>query len=278
MTKPLVSIIIPCYNNWENIEEAVDSALAQDYPNTEIIIIDDGSNDKTKAILQKIEPKISKLITQENKGASKARNVGIAQASGKYILPLDSDDYFECSFCSKAIEIIENDEKIKLVTCYIRRFGKNIQDFILKYPDSELKDFLKYNHAIGNSLFRKTECEKVGGYDEKMKKGYEDWEFFIRLLSNGGKSICIKEQLFHYRLRESSNTATANRNKYDLLKYIYLKHKDLYVRHYELLIDHNLERLKFVENSEKRIYKKPEYRIGEYILWPIRGIRKIFTF
>ena len=278
MTGPLVSIIIPCYNNWEYIEEAVDSALAQDYPNTEIIVIDDGSDNKTKTILKNIEPKVSRLITQENKGTSAARNVGITQASGKYILPLDSDDYFESTFCSKAIKIVEENLDAKIVTCYVRRFGEGIQEFVVEYPDSELRDYLKFNHAIGNSLFKKSEWEKVGRYDENMKRGYEDWEFFIRLLANGGKSVCIKERLFHYRLRGDSNTAIANKNKYDLLKYIYLKHKELYVANYELLIDHNLERLRFVENSERRVYSKPEYKVGRYIVKPIRRLRKIFRF
>ena len=172
-------------------------------------------------------------------GASKARNVGIHQALGKYILPLDSDDYIESSYCSKAIKIMENNSNARIVTCYVRRFGENLKEFVVKYPDADLRDFLKYNHAIGNSLFRKKDWEAIGGYDEIMRKGYEDWEFFIRLLANGGRSICIEEVLFNYRLRNDSNTALANKNKYDLLKYIYTKHKDLYIENYDLLINHN---------------------------------------
>lgn len=76
-THPKVSIVIPCYNDDQYIEQSVQSALNQTYPNIEIIVVDDGSNTKTKEVLKKIEPKITQLITQENQGQSTARNVGI---------------------------------------------------------------------------------------------------------------------------------------------------------------------------------------------------------
>ena len=97
--KPLISIIIPCYNDSDFIEKAVQSALHQTYPNIEVIVVDDGSNTRTKQVLHVLRPSITKLITQENKGQSTARNVGIGAAKGYYILTLDSDDFFEFSFC-----------------------------------------------------------------------------------------------------------------------------------------------------------------------------------
>ena len=70
--KPLISIVIPCYNDWQYVEQAVNSALNQTYPNKEVIVVDDGSNKKTKLVLKTIEPRITKLITQENQGQSTA--------------------------------------------------------------------------------------------------------------------------------------------------------------------------------------------------------------
>ncbi len=95
----LVSIIIPCYNDEQYIEQCVNSALNQTYSNIEVIVVDDGSNRKTKTVLKKLEPNITTLITQNNQGQSTARNVGIRYAKGNYILVLDSDDYFEPTFC-----------------------------------------------------------------------------------------------------------------------------------------------------------------------------------
>ena len=98
----LTSIIIPCYNDAQYIEQSVLSAVNQTYPYIEVIVVDDGSNAETKKILKKLESKIFKLITQENYGQSKARNIGIEAANGDYILVLDSDDYIESTFCEKA--------------------------------------------------------------------------------------------------------------------------------------------------------------------------------
>lgn len=91
---PLVSVIIPCYNQQEFIEEAVDSVLAQTYPNVEIITVNDGSTDNSHEIIQKIlfkNPEI-KYKNVSIGGVSKARNIGIELALGKFILPLDADD------------------------------------------------------------------------------------------------------------------------------------------------------------------------------------------
>ncbi len=95
----MVSIIIPCYNTSQYIEQAVNSAKAQTGVQIEIIVVDDGSNQETKMVLRRIEG--VKLLTQKNLGQSAARNAGIKEASGKYIFILDSDDYVEPSFCQR---------------------------------------------------------------------------------------------------------------------------------------------------------------------------------
>ena len=104
----LVSIIIPCYNDAQYIEQSVQSALDQTYPYKEIIVVDDGSNVETKAVLKKLESKITLLITQENQGQSTARNVGIKATKGDFILVLDSDDYFLKEKLKNFHDFIEN--------------------------------------------------------------------------------------------------------------------------------------------------------------------------
>ena len=108
----LVSIIIPCYNQAQYLEEAVNSAIKQTYPNIEIIIVNDGSTDNTQEIalsLQKKHPEIIKVITQVNKGLSEARNTGIRESLGEYILPLDADDILDLKMISKCMNIIIQD-------------------------------------------------------------------------------------------------------------------------------------------------------------------------
>lgn len=267
----LISIIIPCFNDAQYIEQSVLSALNQTYSNIEVIVIDDGSNAETKGVLTGLESKITKLITQNNKGQSAARNVGIRAASGTYILVLDSDDYFETSFCEKAIGILEN-RKIKLVTCYTKKFNDSYCDNY--YPQGgDLKDFLMYNQATGSAMFRKMECIAVGGYDETMRFGFEDWEFYIRLLEKGGRAFVIPEFLFHYRLKENSTTSRANKIKYQLQYFIYEKHKTLYVLYFQDFITHLLKKIEREETEKIKNTERLEFKIGKAILQPFRWIK-----
>jgi glycosyltransferase involved in cell wall biosynthesis len=271
----LVSIIIPCFNDASFIEKSVSSAINQDYENIEVVVVDDGSDQNTKNVLRNIESKISKLITQKHNGVSAARNMGISVATGKYVLTLDSDDYFDETFCDKAVKLLEENVDAKIVSCYAKRFGQGKED-IIRHSDSSIRDFLKYNHTLGNALFYKKDWELAGGYDEDMKKGYEDWEFFIRLLKNGGRSMIIPEVLFFYRMKEKSNSTIADSHKYELLRYIYTKHSSLYKENFEILVDHLLCRLEVVEKAERKNLRKPEFRLGKTILDPIRKIKRLF--
>lgn len=271
----LVSVVITCYNDAEFIEEAVQSILNQTHPNIEIILVDDGSDEKTKNVLTKLTPTVSKLITQTNKGQSAGRNTGIAAANGEFILVLDSDDYFENSFIEKALKIIIENPEIELVTC--DAFIHEVSGAILNYSSNggDIKTFIQYSAALGNSMFRKNSWKVTGGYDEDMRKGWEDWEFFIRLLTKGGKAYVIQEPLFHYRRRVHSTTSRANKNKYELWKYIYKKNQSIYVANYDTFIDYVVDKFERNEAELKKMYLKPEYKIGFFVLKPFRFLKRL---
>lgn len=275
-TSNLISIIIPCYNDAEFIVQAVESALNQTYPNKEVIIVDDGSDVETKRILKKIEPKIDKLITQENRGQSKARNIGIKHAKGDYVLVLDSDDYFELTFCEKAINIFKVKRNVKLVTCYATLLFEKMHDsYVHKPSGGTIKDFIKSNGALGSAMFLKKDFLLVGGYDESMKQGFEDWEFYIRLLKNGGVAYTIPEPLYNYRKRENTTTSRALKVKYDLLKLIYFKHKDLYKENFEIIITHLLGRIEREEREKIKNTERIDFKIGKLALKPFRWVKSI---
>jgi glycosyltransferase involved in cell wall biosynthesis len=273
----LVSIIIPCYNDWQYVEQAVASALSQTYAYKEVIVIDDGSNVKTKEILKKIEPKITKLITQENKGQSTARNAGIEASKGDYILVLDSDDYFEPTFCEKAFAIFKNNSNCKLVSCQANLISENSKISLYKPVGGSIDNFLFSNAALGTSMFKKEDWNSCGRYDETMRKGLEDWEFFIKLLKHEGSAEIIQEPLYNYRKRNDSTTSKANSNKYELLNYIYTKHKDLYVSNYSLFVGHLLARIEREEQEKFKNLKRIEYKLGYFILRPFRFIKSVIN-
>lgn len=273
---PLVSIIIPCYNDAQYIEQSVNSALNQTYKHIEVIVVDDGSNSETKAVLKTLEPKITKLITQENKGQSTARNVGISQAQGDYILVLDSDDFFEPTFCEKAIDAFESNLHCKIVTCWANLIYENGTVELYKPNGGDLNTFLINNCALGSVLFKKEDWKFCHGYDEQMRKGFEDWEFYIRLLMHGGSAQVIFEPLFNYRRKLVSTTSKANKIKYELLKHIYFKHDILYKENFQLLISHLLNSIEHEEKEKIKNTQRLEYRLGSFILKPFRFIKTLF--
>jgi glycosyltransferase involved in cell wall biosynthesis len=277
MLKPLVSIVIPCYNDAQFIEQSVASALKQTYKNKEVIVVDDGSNTETKVVLQKLAPKITKLVTQENSGQSTARNAGIAIASGSFILTLDSDDYFEYSFCEKAIDLFLRENETKIVSCYANLLFEDGSSRLYKPKGGAIKEFMYANRALGTAMFRKEDWSRCGGYDEAMRSGFEDWEFFIRLLKDGGNTAIINESLYNYRKRNDSTTNKANRIKYEILNYIYNKNSDLYKNDYEKFVKHLLTLVEKEEKEKNKNLNRIEFRLGYFLLRPVRFFKHCFS-
>tara|TARA_R110002033_G_scaffold34427_1_gene72096 strand:+ start:4951 stop:5793 length:843 start_codon:yes stop_codon:yes gene_type:complete len=275
----LVSVIIPCFNDYLYIKEAIESINNQDYNNIEIIIIDDGSNLKTKKVLNKISQHNIRLIVQKNLGPSVARNEGIKLAKGDYILTLDADDYFEPSFISRAISIIEANDKIGMISCWAKIFGDRIkEEQYVKPKGGGLFEVLFQFHpfALGSLLYRKQCWEKINGYDENMKNGYEDWEFNISVIKQGWEIFIIEDFLFNYRDRPNSRNSLANKNyQFELRKYIYLKHKNLYEIYWDTLIEQYYDLIIDLEKKNNLIFNSLDYKIGKTLLKPIRILNNI---
>lgn len=277
--KDLVSVIVPCYYQALYLSEALQSVLNQTHTDWECIIVNDGSPDNTGEVAKKWmekDPRF-KYIHKENGGLSSARNVGIAMAVGKYILTLDADDKYEKTFIEKALVLFNNNKNIGVVSSWILRFSENNLMDLHKPTGGELKDFLYGNAATGTSLFRKECWTKVGGYDEKMQSGYEDWEFYIRLCSFGWSVYILQEPLFFYRQHTiSMRTIALNNHDTEIKKYIYHKHEALYKEHYEDLIDYFLKTITLEKKQNSKIQNKIDFRLGATVLKPFRIIKSLF--
>lgn len=273
---PKISIIIACFND-PCVVKAVNSASLQTYSNKEIIVIDDGSNGETKNAIKTVEKHIDILITQQNYGQSIARNNGIKKANGDYILNWDSDDFFEPSFCEKAIKHFQEDENIKIVSCYAQRFNEKgkIDDFIPKGGD--ISSFLFSNAALGSAMFLKKDWLECGGYEEKLPiLGFEDWELYIQLLKKGGYAYIIPELLFNYQVRHGSTTQRIKALKEEKFKVIINKHSELYKENIEKLIEVLFERVARERNETLRKENSYNYKIGSFILRPLRYFKSLF--
>ncbi len=226
---PIISVIIPCFNYGRFIEEAVQSVLAQTFKDYEIIIIDDGSTDfLTMEVLTEIEKKHPgiKIIHQPNGHLSNARNNGIKVSRGEFYLPLDADDTIEPTLLEKCYAVISQEPELGYVYPYVRFFGN--KDFVWENQEFNFYDLLWVNHPTLSALIRKKAWEESGGYDEDMKEGYEDWEFWIRLGKGRWFGKLLPEPLFNYRKHGESMLSGTELKHNSIVRYIRSKHKDLY--------------------------------------------------
>lgn len=252
-----VSVIMPCFNDGIYIEEAIASVLCQTYNNIEIIIIDDGSDDKrTLDILERIDnPKI-KILRSTRLRPAGARNYGIQAATGKYILPVDSDDKIDPTYVEKAVKILEANPNIGVVYCFADLFGEKTGRWQL--PDYDFRTMLLDNIVFVTAMFYKSDWEKVGGFNTKMKAGMEDYDFWISLLEIGREIYQIPEVLFHYRIKSVSRTTQFQDDcvsKQETYREIYYNHPDFYKQYKDeyaiVLRDALIEQIHLRQKYEK---------------------------
>ncbi|NVK51267.1 MAG: glycosyltransferase family 2 protein [Cyclobacteriaceae bacterium] len=231
--KPLVSIIIPCYNQASYLEETIQSAFNSTYRPLEVIVVNDGSTDSSLQVaLSQLKnyPELE-IIDQENKGVAAARNAGIRQAAGTYLLPLDGDDKIHPEYITRAVEVLESNPEVKVVYCQGEKFDENGSKAWKLKPFSR-RALARDNMIFVSSLFRKKDCEKVGGFSEDMRMGREDWEFWIKLLKDGGEVIQLPFVGFFYRLTPGSKRKQtgSNQKKRERIAYLNRKHADFFNR------------------------------------------------
>lgn len=207
--KPLISVIVPCFNQGEFLTETLNSVMGQTYSNWECIIVDDGSEDDTSVVAAEFVEKDRRFsyIKQDNQGPSIARNNGISLSKGTFILPLDSDDIIESTYLEKAIDYFNNHPDTKLIYCRADRFGEELGEWRL--PRYSYDALIRSNCLIVSSVFLRKDFDRVGGYNPQMDIGLEDWELWLELLRPNDKVHRIDEILFHYRVRNGSRTTGA---------------------------------------------------------------------
>ncbi len=207
MIKPKVSIIIPAYNAIKYLPETVESVLKQSFTDFELLIINDGSSDNTVEWVSSISDSRVRLISQENKGLSGARNTGITSSKGEYISFLDADDIWEPTKIEKQVYKLDNDPTVGLVYTWVKYFYEDIESVRLGDPDAEgnvLKAILEANVVMcgSNAMVRRFCFEEVGKFDENLTS-IEDWDMWIRIASKYSFAV-VKEALVYYRQHNSN--------------------------------------------------------------------------
>ncbi|MEC4802976.1 MAG: glycosyltransferase family A protein [Jaaginema sp. PMC 1079.18] len=213
---PLVSVIIPAYNAALFIERTLISVLTQTYQNLEIIVVDDGSQDETVAVIEQYAKQDDRilLLQQENAGVAAARNFGIRASQGEFIAPIDADDIWYPENIEKQVNCaIAGGEKVGLVYSWSVDIDENDAirgGFRASDIEGDIYKTLVCHNFLGNassSLIRRSYLNQVGDYDSNLKaqnaQGCEDWDLYLRL-ANVADYAVVPEFLVGYRkLRHS---------------------------------------------------------------------------
>jgi glycosyltransferase involved in cell wall biosynthesis len=223
----MVSIIIPVYNREKYIDASILSAAGQTERDIEIVVVDDGSTDRSGEICDKWAERDRriKVFHTDNHGVCQARNYAIERASGEYILPLDSDDIIGEVYVEKAEKILDTHPETGIVHCNVNLFGTVNRKLVL--PQYNLITELFSNCITATAMFRTSDWTSVGGYSDEFREGLEDYDFWLSLISLGRQVFKLPETLLFYR-RHGQNSISGER--FDI------QHRKI-IRHHMMLYD-----------------------------------------
>lgn len=227
MSKPVLSVIIPCYNSGQLPFEAVQSVMTSSHPEmTTVIIVDDGSTDEESiAAVRKLEADGHMVVYQENKGPAAARNAGVRRTETPYLLFLDSDNRVRRDYIYRGVQFLETNPEFGVF------YGKpnfvgDTTGRLFTTRSFDLSSLLVNNYIDLCSVVRRAAWDSVGGFDEnRILIGQEDWELWIRLGGHGWKFHFHDELSFDYLIRPDSLSTKVNRD--EIASYIFSRNADI---------------------------------------------------
>lgn len=249
----LISVIIPTYNRAHLIKRSATSVLNQTYKNLELIIVDDGSKDNTKEVIDSLNDKRIVYVKQDNQGVSMARNNGVAIAKGEYIAFQDSDDVWHTDKLEKQIQAIQKN-KADFVFCKILKIGNLMKRKEPKYIKEGFlpKNILPFNLFPQSSLGKAEIFKNI--FFDKTIQGIEDFDLAIRIQKQYSV-YCINDALVDYYVQGDSISLNCERIINDLKKVI--NKNDNFLTTYsqeslELLVYNFLYAVFGIKDSKKR--------------------------
>jgi glycosyltransferase involved in cell wall biosynthesis len=278
----LVSVIIPAYNAEKFISECVYSVLNQTYKNIEVIIINDGSDDRTKYILEKIDDPRLFVINQENKGCSASKNLGLRFSKGDFIQYLDADDFLSLDKIEKQVELLKSNLcsiaicKTVIISDNQDLNGKEIDTEMIQYGGTGKDLLLRLLGSNGNSgmvqpnayLIPKEIVKVIGNWNVEVSPSTdEDGEYFTRVLL-AANQVYYSEGINYYRKIQNQNSLSqvhSYQRALNLLKTVELKFNHIF----------NLERSKLTEKLFQLNISQVAYQYGSDYPDIIKESRKI---
>lgn len=239
-----IEAVITSYNQGSMICEAVRSVCDQTVLPKGIIIVDDGSTDQHSIdVLNDIKnnrelPVPITVHFQENGGVSTARNTGIHMTESSMVLVLDGDDKLEAGYIENVSRLLSDDPAMVIASSWMQTFG--VLDAVVRPTGGNIVPFLSHNCCPATHIFRKKFYEQCEGYDESMRSGFEDWDFFLSMLETtpDAHAGIVEKPLINYRTAPASANIKSMDKRLTLMRYIISKHKTSYAQHLtDVLLD-----------------------------------------
>ena len=208
MSAPLVSVPILCHNYGHFLAEAIESALAQTYPNVEVTVVDDGSTDDSASVARRYLPDVE-VVSHENLGVVRACNAAVERARGELFAFLSADDTFEPTYVEELADALARAPDASFAYCDARLFGAQA-GVRRAFPFSPALLAVVGNFVNGSALTRRRAYLEVGGYhDDLAVHGYEDWDLWLRMLEHGHRGTYVPKPLLNWRRhRQGSRNPT----------------------------------------------------------------------
>ncbi len=227
-----VTVIVPCYNQGMFLRECLASVAAQDYPAIETVVVDDGSDSATKADIAAAAGEFRfRLVTQDNRGLSAARNAGLAAAQSRFVLPLDADNRLAPDAVRRMVALFweRHRDDARVAYVYQDKVWFGAEDRYIPHSEYNLYVLMHDNFSDACALIDRTALERHGlAYDESMRSGYEDWELFLRMAVHNLIGARLPGRTFFYRRWGFSMVNLADERRAELIRSIRRREGALY--------------------------------------------------
>lgn len=251
----VISIVIPVYNTpIDMFKKCINSLISQTRLDFEVILVDDGSTSGVEKECERYSNLFSNItvIHKANGGLAAARNTGVRNSKGKWIMFLDSDDWIESKTCEELFKCIRRNEKVDVITFgYVHDYGNRIKNCVFDFKDNEIfcdndkeKLFLKalelpslFSSSCWKLFNKKFLEEKNLFHDESIRQGSEDLEFMLRVINDLKKMICLNKRFYHYMMNVNSITNSFNEKNAYLVLDCFKKMEIIIIQQEQSIID-----------------------------------------
>jgi glycosyltransferase involved in cell wall biosynthesis len=271
-----LSVVIPCHDLGELLIEAVASVERTAPERCELIVVDDGSRQpRTLEVLGVLREGGYHVIDQPNAGLAAARNRGVREARGRYVLPLDADNRLSAGYIASAIRVLDSQPEVGVVYGDRLEFGG--RNGRKEVPELDLPNFLWANYIDACAAYRREIWEACGGYDAGALV-WEDWDLWLSVAERGWRFHRLPDVTFEYRVRPNSMLRHAEREglRRTVREHIYRKHHEIFAKHLPevLLVGHNYLNLVSGEALKLRASRDRLHREIELIAADARALRE----